>query len=64
LLVVLFIIGVEGMIEINFNDLTKEELEKSLDLLMIERKQRLEEEREITFAIYEIRKIMIEKGWV
>jgi hypothetical protein len=61
---VLFIIGVEGMTEINFKDLSKDKLLEALDLLIQERTQRLDEEREITFAIYEIRKIMIERGLV
>jgi len=52
------------MTEINFKNLSKDEFIKALDLLINERKQRLEELKEIDFAIYEMRKIMIEKGWV
>jgi hypothetical protein len=51
------------MTDIDFKSLTKEDLEKALEFLMIERRKRLDEEREITFAIHEIRKIMIEKEW-
>lgn len=61
----LFFVGYHlKMTDIYFKELTKEELEKALDLLKFEHKWRSDEVREITFAIYEIRKIMIEKGWV